>query len=93
MLTGKFKRDQVPDAKGSRAGYMASMKSQGKTTMSNWDEYCNDESYWKLIGIMEKIGKNHSAYLLLVALDFVMVCYKQYLLTNLLFTISYYKAN
>lgn len=77
MLTGKFKRDQVPDAKGSRAGYMASMKSQGKTTMSNWDEYCNDESYWKLIGIMEKIGKNHSAYLMVWLLLVILFCQKQ----------------
>ena len=64
MLTGKFKRDVVPDAQGSRAGYMASMKSQGKTTMSNWEEVCNDESYWTLIGIMEKVAKAHSKDLL-----------------------------
>lgn len=59
MLTGKFKRDQAPDAQGSRAGYMHAKKQEGKTTMSNWDEFASDEKYWALVAVMEKVAKKH----------------------------------
>ncbi|KAH3711272.1 1-deoxyxylulose-5-phosphate synthase YajO-like [Dreissena polymorpha] len=57
MLTGKFKREETPDPAGSRAGYMAAKKSEGKTTFSNWDEFNNDDNYWKLIDIIKKIAE------------------------------------
>lgn len=72
MLTGKFKRNQIPDATGSRAGYMQSKKEEGKTTMSNWEEFGNDDKYWNLIAIMEKIAKAHGKSVPQVALRWTL---------------------
>jgi len=57
MLTGKFKRDALPDATGSRAGYMAAKKKEGKTGWSNYDEFKDDEVYWKLTEVLDRIAK------------------------------------
>lgn len=72
MLTGKFKRNQTPDATGSRAGYMQSKKEEGKTTMSSWEEFRNDDKYWNLIAIMEKIAKAHGKSVPQVALRWTL---------------------
>lgn len=62
MLTGKFKRNEHPDDTSSRVGYMASMKKKGGYTTANWDEFTDNENYWKLIDLMQQVAKNHGNF-------------------------------
>ncbi|XP_045181803.2 1-deoxyxylulose-5-phosphate synthase YajO-like isoform X2 [Mercenaria mercenaria] len=73
MLTGKFKRDQKPDATGSRAGYMHAKREEGKnTSASNWEEFGSNENYWKLIAAMEKVAKANGKTVPQVALRWLL---------------------
>lgn len=58
LLSGKFKRDQQPDATRSRVGHLKARKSKGELVESSWDRYSNDEGYWTLIALLEKISKS-----------------------------------
>jgi hypothetical protein len=58
MLTGKFKRNQKPDATGSRTGYMQAKREEGQNkSTSIWEEFGDNDAYWKLIEVMEKVAK------------------------------------
>ena len=62
MLTGKFKKDVVPDAGSSRAGYLASLKREGKSNMSYYEGIANEDRFWKLLDVMEDTAKIHGRY-------------------------------
>ncbi|XP_045182530.1 1-deoxyxylulose-5-phosphate synthase YajO-like isoform X2 [Mercenaria mercenaria] len=57
LLTGKFKRNNIPDATGSRVGHMIARKASGESVSSDWEKFCDDEQYWNLIALMEKFAK------------------------------------
>lgn len=59
MLTGKFKRNVVPDEKGSRAGYLDAMKKQGKIYFSHWEDVAHQDSFWTLMDLIKNIAKKH----------------------------------
>lgn len=54
MLTGKFKRNVVPNERESRAGYLDSMKKQGKFYFSYWEDKADQDSFWTLMDLIEK---------------------------------------
>ncbi|XP_045181905.2 1-deoxyxylulose-5-phosphate synthase YajO-like [Mercenaria mercenaria] len=58
MLTGKFKKDQEPDATGSRVGYFNS-KKEIPHWMKDWIEFGSNDKYWALITVIETIAKAH----------------------------------
>ena len=62
MLTGKFKKDVVPDAGSSRAGYLASLKREGKSNMSYYEGIANEDRFWKLLDVIEDTAKIHGRY-------------------------------
>lgn len=65
MLTGKFKKDQAPDEK-TRAGFFAKVKKEGKGTVSYYDDVANEENFWTLMDVMEKVAKNHGTVLIII---------------------------
>ena len=57
MLTGKFKREEVPDAGSSRVGYMFSQKAFGQ--LGAWATYSGDDQYWKIIDQLKQISMDN----------------------------------
>ncbi|XP_060586682.1 1-deoxyxylulose-5-phosphate synthase YajO-like isoform X2 [Ruditapes philippinarum] len=73
MLTGKFKRNQKPDATGSRTGYMQAKREEGQNkSTSNWEEFGDNDAYWKLIEVMEKVAKANGKTVPQVALRWLL---------------------
>ena len=59
LLTGKFKRGQVPDAKDSRIGWVEENKgARINQSHPSLAEYADKESFWALLDTMEKIGSD-----------------------------------
>lgn len=58
LLTGKFKKEENPDAKGSRIGILNKFGNLG-TPMPLWESYKSNDSYWNLIDEMRTIAKTH----------------------------------
>lgn len=61
LLTGKYKKDVVPDEKQNRMGIIKKMES--KVNLPDWSNYQNNEAYWDLIETMKTIAGNHGRYI------------------------------
>ena len=59
ILTGKFKRNSNPDKSGSRIGFVTSNQSFANQAAPTWSKYDNDEEFWNLMNILEKIAQTH----------------------------------
>ena len=59
LLTGKFKRDSKPDESESRIGFVTSKEKLANQAMPSLNNYTNDENFWNLMSIMERIANNH----------------------------------
>ena len=57
ILTGRFKREEIPDASSSRVGYMFSQKAFGQ--LGAWATYSDDDQYWKIIDQLKQISMDH----------------------------------
>ena len=58
LLTGKFKRDSKPDESGSRIGFATSQEKLVNQAMPSLNAYTNDDKFWNLMSVMEKIANN-----------------------------------
>ena len=56
LLTGKFKREETPNAEQSRVGLLNKIGNIG-TNFPEWSKVQNDENYWNLIEGMTPIAK------------------------------------
>ena len=58
LLTGKFKREEKPDAERSRIGLFHKLGDFG-VNVPQWENYKSSESYWNLLDGMKTIAKAH----------------------------------
>lgn len=61
MLTGKFKRNAEPESL-TRASVLDKLFRDGKFQFSMWDEVKQNDQYWNLIEIMERIAKKQGEF-------------------------------
>lgn len=54
LLTGKFKRGDVPDPGSSRIGYMLSKNAFGQ--LGAWTTYSESDQYWEIIDLLKDIS-------------------------------------
>lgn len=59
ILTGKFKRNEIPDPKGSRVGFIHADESKATTGFPAWNTYRDNEKYWQLMELIKSIGDKH----------------------------------
>lgn len=71
LLTGKFKRDTDPDAKGSRMGLFHKIGNLG-TGMPLWGDYKDNDAYWNLLEAMKVIAEKHEKTLAQVAIRWLL---------------------
>lgn len=67
-LTGKIKQNQKPADTESRIGHFAVKGGAGNF----WDDFSNDDTYWNLRDVMEKVAKTHDKSLAQVALRWLI---------------------
>ncbi|KAJ8310893.1 hypothetical protein KUTeg_012758 [Tegillarca granosa] len=72
MLTGKFKRGEKLDTEKSRIGFVSKDESKAMQIAPAWSKYSDNESYWKLIELMDQIAKNHGKTIPQVALRWLL---------------------
>ena len=91
MLTGKFKRNEVPEAADSRAGYLLKLAKANKTHahFNYWDELENDETFWNLTEVMERIAKAHSTYHILIIIIIIIIIPYLLCVRNITFSINH----
>lgn len=71
LLTGKFKREETPDADQSRVGLLNKI-GNFNTSLPEWSKIKNDEQYWTLIEIMTPIAKAQDKSLAQVAIRWLL---------------------
>lgn len=59
VLTGKYKRGVRPDPNSGRIGYTNHHEIKGVWSSPYWGIYEENEAYWTLMDLMEKIAGNH----------------------------------
>ncbi|KAL3847197.1 hypothetical protein ACJMK2_018120 [Sinanodonta woodiana] len=56
LLTGKFKRGEIPDKTKSRIGFIHTDETRALMCAPAWSNYAENEVYWNLLDVMEKIA-------------------------------------
>lgn len=59
LLTGKYKRNEKLDSTSGRIAYIANDEKGASEAGPAWSKYANNESYWKLMSVMEDVAKVH----------------------------------
>ncbi|KAJ8310877.1 hypothetical protein KUTeg_012742, partial [Tegillarca granosa] len=72
MLTGKFRRGEVPTEAGSRIGFVTKYTSLQKQSAPDWNNYANNESYWNLLDVMKRIGQKYDKSIAQVAIRWLL---------------------
>jgi hypothetical protein len=59
LLTGKYKRGEKLDSTSGRIAYISNDEKGASEAGPAWSKYANNESYWKLMSVMEDVAKIH----------------------------------
>jgi hypothetical protein len=56
-LTGKYKRGEKLGSTSGRIAYISNDEKGASEAGPAWSKYANNESYWKLMSVMEDVAK------------------------------------
>ena len=72
LLTGKYKRGEKLGSTSGRIAYISNDEKGASEAGPAWSKYANNESYWKLMSVMEDVAKIHGKTVAQVALRWTL---------------------